>query len=394
MLTLNKNIISLKTENHNYHLKNIITGQGIEINQETLEFIRQFELGLTLEDIESKFGLEKEEIEPIVSTLIRLGILNSDSDTNQNEIINDTFFEKKGSNFSFFDSANEPINESQIGLLGISYDGAVTGISGTKLAPNKIRQYTSGYTSTITNIDEVDKTYTLTSSIYNKSLVFDAGNILYVPGESSYSLHNRVKNAYSFLKNTYNNIFFAIGGDHSITAPILESFDTKEVTLVKIDAHYDAVIPYKNQPVNHNNFISKVRDQPNIKQIIHLGVRESLTPSMELLNDKVITAEEIIQNQWVDKLQQYLDVNDNVYISIDVDVLDPSVVQGTGYLLPFGLKLEQLNDLIGYFNQFSIIGLDIVEFNPLLDKNNQTLYAILNIIENTIRQLIKKEAYQ
>lgn len=393
MLTLNKNIISLKNENQNYHLLNIITGQGIEINQETLEFIRKFELGLTLTDLDSKFGLEKEEIEPIISTLISLGFLSSDSDTNQNEIFKDPFFEKKSSSISFFDSANEPINEHQIGLFGIPYDGAVTGISGTKLAPNRIRQFTSGFTSNITNLDGLEKTYTLTSSIYNKKLVFDVGNILYVPGESSYSLHNRVKNAYRHLLKTYNNVFFAIGGDHSITAPILESFDTKEITLVKIDAHYDAVIPYKNQPVNHNNFISKVRELPNIKQIIHLGVRESLTPSMELFNDKVITSEEIIQNQWIEQIEQYLNINDNIYISIDVDVLDPSFVQGTGYLLPFGLKSEQLNDLIVYLKQYPIIGIDIVEFNPLLDNNNQTLYATLNIIENTIRKLIKKENY-
>ncbi|MEC2225046.1 arginase family protein [Heyndrickxia coagulans] len=390
MLTLNKEIISLKKVNDYYHLNNIITGQGIEINKETLEFIRGFEAELSLKDIEGKFGLDLNESKNIIETLVMLGFLKNSQVSENVEIINNSLFEKRNKNNLFFDSSSEPSNEYQIGLLGIPYDGAVTGIPGTKLAPDNIRQFTSGYTSNITNIDGVEKVYTLSSALYNQQLTFDLGNILYIPGESSSSLHKRIETAYRFLKKSFKQVFFAIGGDHSITTPILKSFD-EEITLVKIDAHYDSVIPFKNQPINHNNFINYVREIENITEIIHIGVREPLTPSMILKNDKVITSEEIIHTQWKEKLERSINRNNSIYISIDIDVLDPSESQGTGYLVPFGLKLNHLIEVINFLTGYKVIGVDLVEFNPLLDKNNQTMYVLLNVIENTIKKLVKKE---
>lgn len=170
----------------------------------------------------------------------------------------------------------------------------------------------------------------------------------------------------------------------------MKSFD-EEITLVKIDAHYDSVIPFKNQPINHNNFINYVREIENITEIIHIGVREPLTPSMILKNDKVITSEEIIHTQWKEKLERSINRNNSIYISIDIDVLDPSESQGTGYLVPFGLKLNHLIEVINFLTGYKVIGVDLVEFNPLLDKNNQTMYVLLNVIENTIKKLVKKE---
>ena len=392
MFILNKSIITLKKENDNFQLKNIITGQGIEVNEETLNLIRQFESGLTIEDMHEKFEIRPEEAEFILETLTNLGILYEGDNKQQTVTLNvNSLFESRSKTISFFDCDFEPVSEKQIGLVGVPYDGAVTGIPGTKLAADKIRQFTSGYTSHFTNIDGVEEKYTLSNSIYNMQTVFDAGNILHVPGESSKAFHTRVREAFSQLRESYTNVFFAIGGDHSISLPILESLNTANLTFIKIDAHYDSVISYRDQPVNHNNFIASVRDLNNIKQIIHMGVRESLTPSMDIKSDKVITSEEIIQDSWKEKIKEYLVNSKNVYISIDVDVLDPLIAPGTGYLLPFGLEQENVWEIMNFLRNYNIVGIDLVEYNPLLDKNDQTLYRTINIINQATKILYKKE---
>lgn len=392
LFTLNKNIITLKKEYDKFQLKNIITGQGIEVDEETLHLIRQFESGLSIDDLLEKFEIKAEEARFLIETLTDLGFIYSG--VKKQQIVTpriNSLFESRSKNISFFDCGFEPINNKQIGLVGIPYDGAVTGISGTKLAANKIRQFTSGYTSYVTNIDGVEEKYTLSTPLYNMQTIFDAGNILHVPGESSRAFHTRVRAAFNQLRESYANIFFAIGGDHSISLPILESLNTTNLTFIKIDAHYDSVISYKKQPVNHNNFIAPVRDLKNITQIIHMGVRESLTPSMEIKSDKVITSEEILQGNWKEKIKEYLVDNENIYISIDVDVLDPLIAPGTGYLLPFGLELENVLEIMNFLEVYNIIGIDLVEYNPLLDKNNQTLYRTISIINQATKILYKKE---
>lgn len=74
--------------------------------------------------------------------------------------------------------------------------------------------------------------------------------------------------------------------------------------------------------------------------------------------------------------------NANFYISIDVDVFDPLIVPATGYTLPYGINLGQIYNLIDYFNRIgNILGVDIVEYNPLLDKNDTSMYTVMDLLK-------------
>lgn len=176
-----------------------------------------------------------------------------------------------------------------------------------------------------------------------------------------------------------------VGGDHSITYPILNSFE-EDIIFLKFDAHYDDNL-ILNNIVNHSNFIRKIENIKNIKEIYHIGIREPRKSGLNI-NGKAITSDDIRNNNTELIFEEYLLNNANFYISIDVDVFDPLIVPATGYTLPYGINLGQIYNLIDYFNRIgNIIGVDIVEYNPLLDKNDITMYTVMDLLKYLINIL-------
>ncbi|TMR53800.1 hypothetical protein E3V14_02980 [Streptococcus pseudopneumoniae] len=79
--------------------------------------------------------------------------------------------------------------------------------------------------------------------------------------------------------------------------------------------------------------------------------------------------------------------NKKFYLSIDVDILEPMNNPGTAYQIPEGFEIDELISFLDLFDKINIIGLDVVEFNPLLDRNNSSLKNVKKILTRAIRLL-------
>ncbi|HDR7828345.1 arginase family protein [Bacillus cereus group sp. Bce018] len=268
-------------------------------------------------------------------------------------LLKERFFEKDTS-LPTFEKINERIFEndiknSDIVLLGIPYDAGSTGITGSKDAINKIRFET----------------------LKNKRIlnVYDLQNILYIPGESIEEFHNRVEEGYRKI-HVNNDKIISIGGDHSISYPIVKSFNQQmEINFFKFDAHHDSHILRSFERINHSNFMNFIRMLKNIKKIYHLGMREA---GFENISEK---------DNFCEKIESKKNKREHAYISIDVDVLDPKIFQATGFLLKDGEQPEFIfRNLERIFNNYNVIGIDIVEYNPLID-NNKNFEVVLDILE-------------
>jgi len=159
------------------------------------------------------------------------------------------------------------------------------------------------------------------------------------------------------------------GGEHSISIGIISAFRKKfqDLTVVQLDAHADLRKSYNGSEFNHACAMHQANRNTNLIQV---GIRSMDSSEKQYMNrDKCFFAEDIINtSNWMDKAMELM--TDNVYISIDLDVFDPSIMPATGTPEPGGLDwYTVLNFLKKIMQAKNVRGFDIVELAPI--KNNK-----------------------
>ncbi len=155
------------------------------------------------------------------------------------------------------------------------------------------------------------------------------------------------------------------GGEHSISIGVIKAFYEKfeNLTVLQIDAHADLRPEYHGSPYNH---ACAVYDASKNANLIQVGIRSMDVSENEHMNrDKVFFAEDIYGTKdWMEESIRLM--TDNVYITIDLDAFDPSIMPSTGTPEPGGLNW---NDTINYLKKVmqskNVVGFDLVELAPI-----------------------------
>ena len=166
------------------------------------------------------------------------------------------------------------------------------------------------------------------------------------------------------LKNDKFPTFF--GGEHSISIGLIEAFKDKygELTVLQIDAHADLRKEYMGTPYNHACAVHWASQNTDLWQV---GIRSMDSSEGEYLKrDKCYFAEDIRgQTAWMAESIERMEY-ENVYLTIDLDAFDPSIMPATGTPEPGGLGwYETLSYLKMLFNSKNVVGFDIVELAPI-----------------------------
>lgn len=181
------------------------------------------------------------------------------------------------------------------------------------------------------------------------------------------------ENTKELLKTDKFLTFF--GGEHSISIGIIKAFYEAHpnITILQLDAHTDLRPEYHGSPYNHACAVYGASKNTNLIQV---GIRSMDRSELPHLNrDKCYFAEEMFgSTAWMeDSLSK---ITDNVYITLDLDVFDPSIMPSTGTPEPGGM---QWNTMIQYlrkvFNQKNVLGFDIVELAPIDGLNGPDFLA-------------------
>ncbi|MNC08387.1 Agmatinase [compost metagenome] len=258
-------------------------------------------------------------------------------------------------------------------ILGIPFDLNVTNLAGSKNAPNFLRMHSKANLP-VTKTDEV--------RLFDSMSVYDCGNIsAVVPkqnGREQLQLEFLIEKMIEF-----NCVPICIGGDHSIVYSILRGMlKSKKINLIHLDAHYDYGNGYEItfEQVHHGNFLDGILYNDNLLQVIQVGQR-ARKDSRFIDHPKVrqLTVDEFCQETFNDG---------EYYITFDVDVLDPSILSGTGTPLPFGLDLRDIQKIMYKTRDIKIIGMDIVEFIPSAGKVEEAL--LINEILYRWTEMISK----
>ena len=231
---------------------------------------------------------------------------------------------------NYFADANSDFEESDYVIFGIPYDKTSSFRIGAKKAPDEIRKYSWNF-----------ETFNLRNKVdFIDIKVHDHGNLQI----DNYSIDKVIEEVESYTKNLLNKKKFpiAIGGEHSLTTGILKAFE-EDIAVVSFDAHLDYRNIYENEKYNHACVIRRISESIDINNIMVLGVRSAeKNEYIEAKNDGLfwISSYDIIKygiKKYFSDFKNKIN-NKKIYLSLDIDVIDPCYAPGTGTPEPYGIK--------------------------------------------------------
>jgi agmatinase len=181
----------------------------------------------------------------------------------------------------------------------------------------------------------------------------------------------RITEAAAFVRSRCRVPVFA-GGDHAITFPLVRAFDDRSLTVVQFDAHQDYTDEKYGQRFSHDNQMRRVSELPFVKQIVQVGLRGALEhtepwDAARRHGVQTITSERIVR-EGAERALADVRPNGETYVTIDIDVLDPSGAPGTGYPEPGGIGYYQLKEALQLVaRQYDVLGFDLTEVAPIFD---------------------------
>ena len=178
-----------------------------------------------------------------------------------------------------------------------------------------------------------------------------------------------------------------IGGDHSVSFPCIRAFSRfKEIDVVQIDAHLDWIDGVDGVKFASGSPLRRSKELPFVRNMTQIGIRDVRTrqEDWQALHEKggsVITRK-MIRDNLEAALDKIPDMS-NIYLTLDIDAMDPSIAPGTGSPCSDGLLYHELKAILQKVaEKGKIVGFDLVEVNPLVDLAGQTsLMASTAILE-------------
>jgi agmatinase len=253
--------------------------------------------------------------------------------------------------FGDFDDKYSDYNNSKIIILPVPYDETSTWMKGANKGPEAIIEasvYLELYDIETDKEVYLNGIYTAPQDEYNK-----------LPEIMVQQVKKKVS---TYLKD--NKFVVSLGGEHSISIGAIYAHLEKypEMTVLQLDAHSDLRDEYHGSKYNHACVMARAIEKCEAVQV---GIRSmDITEKKNIRPEKMFYCEDIIKkNNWMDEIIKEL--NNNVYITIDLDVFDPSIMPATGTPEPGGmLWYDVLNLLKNVSDKKNIVGFDVVELCP------------------------------
>ena len=182
-----------------------------------------------------------------------------------------------------------------------------------------------------------------------------------------------------------NKQLIILGGEHLITLASYLTFP-KETGFVVFDAHYDLREQYADTKLSHAAYLRRIVEKRGAENIVHVGARAFVKEELAFLKENniaTISDKNIRNGDGIKQLKDTVSTFDGLYVSVDLDVLDPAFAPGVGNPEAVGISSRELYDLIISLQNKKIIAADIVELNPSFD-NGSTASMAAKLISTII----------
>ncbi|MFW9994256.1 MAG: agmatinase [Candidatus Odinarchaeota archaeon] len=294
-------------------------------------------------------------------------------------------------NNDFFGATVGKLTRSNMTVIGIPWDVSSSYRMGASKGPTSIRQATSS---------KLYNPYAETGiDLRDKWQIFDAGDVNFTSNDAV-DAQNMV---FDIVKDTCAkgnvNKFLFLGGDHLITFFCFQALirgglvNGEKTGIIYLDAHPDLYDELEGDKYSHACVLRRIIDQTDLQpsNIVQVGIRAPTPQQLDFAGKtgiKIISTKEFQEKGPAEiavALKDYfLAKIESVYLSIDLDVLDPSFAPGIGNPQPGGLTTREIIDFIHGLAGITIYAMDIVELCTDYDHSGITAYAAAKLIQETL----------
>ena len=270
--------------------------------------------------------------------------------------------------------------ENSWGIIGVPFDSTSSYGPGSRFGPTTVREASYSF-----------EKYNITLKSNLDTVFYDFGNINVIYGNC--------KETIKILEDTISDLIehnikpITIGGEHSVSlAPIKalsKKYNIEDMIIIHLDAHMDIIDEYQGEKCSHATIMKRVYDLKP-KEIIEIGIRSASLEEKEFV-DRVKNVTIFTANDTKEKFENIKDkinrINEDepIYLSIDMDVLDPLYAPEVGNPIPNGISPEIIENILKILANKNVIGFDLVEVatsklgDPTAVTGSKIIYDFLSL---------------
>lgn len=263
-----------------------------------------------------------------------------------------------------------PIKSGDVVVLGFPFDAYSSFMKGPALAPPKIRE----------------AFYSGSSNLCTEN-VTDLGNEPRFHFSEDIEINDYISNIYTPVKSVLEKKakVISLGGDHSVTYPVLKAYSEKYsgLNILHLDAHPDLYNEYEGNPHSHACPFARIMEEKLVSRLVQVGIR-TMNPHQKEQAERFRV--EVIDMKNLHLLQN-VKFDGPLYLSLDLDVLDPAFAPGVSHHEPGGMSVRDVITIIQSI-EAPLVGADIVELNPNRDTNGITAMAAAKFLKEIADKML------
>lgn len=274
-----------------------------------------------------------------------------------------------------FIKSHPSYEESEAVIYGMPMDWTVSYRPGSRFGPSRIREVSIGLEEYSAYLDRE----------LEEVKYFDAGDIPLPFGNAQRSIEMIEEYIDTLLAD--GKFPLGMGGEHLVSWPVMKAVYKKypDLAIIHMDAHTDLRDEYEGEPLSHSTPIKKIADLIGPKNVYSFGIRSGMKSEFEWAKNAGM---HISKFEVLEPLKEILPTlaGRPVYVTIDIDVLDPAHAPGTGTVDAGGITSRELLASIHEIarSEVNVVGADLVEVAPIYDNSEQTA----NTASKLIREMI------
>jgi agmatinase len=277
-----------------------------------------------------------------------------------------------------FIGADTPYEDAEVIILGIPMDYTVSFRPGTRMGPLSIRNVSIGIEEYSVYLDRDLSDYAYC----------DLGDLTLPFGNVEKSLALIEKASRQVMADGKFPIF--LGGEHLVTYPLIKPFIDKypDLRVVHFDAHADLRTDYSGEFNSHATVMRKISEMLGPKRVYQFGIRSGIREEFlfakehnHLVTEEVLEPLKAVMSELKGK---------PIYVTLDIDVVDPAFAPGTGTQEAGGCTSKEIIKAIHTLGELNVVGFDLVEVSPTMDSSERTALLGAKIVREAILSFIKK----
>lgn len=274
------------------------------------------------------------------------------------------------------DSFNTALLPDTVTLVGIPFDEYSSFMRGSAKAPSAIRQTLHNGASNLFAENGVN--------LDGHPLFCDLGDLMLPGGDEAIAA---IETAIGRLAAKKARVL-ALGGDHAVTFPVVDALTKvhEDLTLLHLDAHPDIYDSYAGSRFSHASPFARIMETGRVKRLVQVGIRGMNEEQRRQVEKFGVTCIEMKDY----RTRNPIELEGPVYISLDMDVLDPAYAPGVSHHEPGGMSTRKVLRLIQSI-RCPIVGADIVEYNPDRDVNGMTAAVAAKFLKEIAGVMLMQE---